>query len=443
VINMINGIENDRIVLKDSDFIGGGAVGVDAFLGGPGSTADVLAIGGTVFANGDGAPTALVVNDTNAGGLATYNPVGIEVVDVSTGNTAVGDFFLEGGPIDKGFFTYDLALRPDNIWVLRNSADHEAFEAASVLSAQQNAWYATTGAWHQRTVDLRQTYRRTAITPSADLPEIYAPAPAIQANSVGGVWGRAIGDWAKYDASHGVKYNQDTYGFQAGADVGFSLGDGTLVVGVMGGYIKSDVDYKKSPTKVDFEGGSVGGYLTYLQGGFYFDALVKADLMTANYRIPTVAGHAKPDANTIGASFEMGYRFEMGGGAYIEPEAQLTYVSAKIDDINIHGVGIDWKTGESLRGRFGARLGTSILADNGTRIEPYVKASVVNEFDGNNKVNVGGFLTADKIDGTWGEAGAGVQLLGAGPVAGFLDGTAVFGKDVTGGMVTGGIRFSF
>ena len=38
------------------------------------------------------------------------------------------------------------------------------------------------------------------------------------------------------------------------------------------------------PDRVVYEGGSIGGYLVYINGGFDADLLVKADLLTVTYQ---------------------------------------------------------------------------------------------------------------------------------------------------------------
>ncbi|MBK1868124.1 beta strand repeat-containing protein, partial [Taklimakanibacter albus] len=85
----------------------GGDLGVDAFLGGAGSVADVLSVGG----NATGV-TQIYVNDTNAG-PGGYNPNGILVAHVD-GSTTADNFVLSDGPIDKGLFFYDLLFDAAN-----------------------------------------------------------------------------------------------------------------------------------------------------------------------------------------------------------------------------------------------------------------------------------------------------------------------------------------
>lgn len=440
VIWLANDIEGDLLRLP-GDFIGGGALYFDAYLGGPGSTADMLEIDGAVVASGQGDPTALIVNDTNSGGFGGYVANGIEVVDVSEGTTNLGDFYLYGGPIDKGLFVYDLILRPDDYWVLQSTAQDEVYEMASLMTGAQNIWYTTAGAWHQRTNDLRNAFTgNPSVQPLGmfENPEIDAKKGAGN-----GVWARAIGDWGNYDADNGVSYRQDTYALQAGLDGSFDFGRGTMIAGMLGGFVKSNMDFKGTSTEVDYSGATGGAYLTYLQDAFYIDALVKADMLNTDYKNTEIGASAGADAITIGVSVETGYKFNLTPTTFIEPQAQLSYVSVQMDDMDFDGTGVDWNSGDSLRGRLGARLGTSITQASGAVLTPYVKASVINEFAGDNKVNVAGFLTADDTSGTWGEVGGGLQFHTTGSVSGYVDGTYWFGSDNNGGTVTGGLRHAF
>jgi len=89
------------------EFVGSGKseLEVDAFLGGPGSTADNLIIDGNVSGK-----TKVDVNNTNAG-PGVLNKQGIPVVYVN-GATPKGNEFFLSQPIDTGFFNYDLFFRP-------------------------------------------------------------------------------------------------------------------------------------------------------------------------------------------------------------------------------------------------------------------------------------------------------------------------------------------
>jgi outer membrane autotransporter protein len=88
---LIDGGEGDRFFLSGNFHASGGVLGVDAFLGPPGSIADVFQVENDVTGE-----TALRVNNTSPFGGA-LNQDGIVVVEV-LGNVQPNAFFLENGP---------------------------------------------------------------------------------------------------------------------------------------------------------------------------------------------------------------------------------------------------------------------------------------------------------------------------------------------------------
>ena len=103
------------------------------------------------------------------------------------------------------------------------------------------------------------------------------------------VWAKGSGTWLDRDGSatssaFGSTFNfnlnrdLDVFQLESGIDMGmqglFSERD-TLVFGVLGGFIAAGLDYDKLTAQFDYEGGEVGGYATYLNGGWFVDTLVK------------------------------------------------------------------------------------------------------------------------------------------------------------------------
>jgi autotransporter family porin len=118
-------------------FVGSGksTLGVDAFLGGPGSTSDIFIIDGDVSGR-----TELKVDDTNHG-PGVLNTVGIPVVFVN-GNVKGNAFFLNK-PIDTGFFDYDLFFRPtgSGVFALKSFLGAGAFVLPQLITAAQDMWH--------------------------------------------------------------------------------------------------------------------------------------------------------------------------------------------------------------------------------------------------------------------------------------------------------------
>src|SRR5690606_16180054 len=233
----------------------------------------------------------------------------------------------------------------------------------------------------------------------------------------------------------------DSFGIIGGVDFtpGFlpGYGRGGWLLGVMAGYINSNQDFKRSTTDVDIEGALVGGYATYLNGGFFIDAQVAANVGEVEYSsfAPGLAAKDDADLRSIGGVIDTGYRFPISpSGAFIEPGATLAYVNSNIDDLRIFGTKVDFEDGDSLRGRLGVRLGLSSLW-GGYKVEPFIGASAWYEFLGENDVAVnseGIILRAeDDVSGWIGEVTGGVNILeiSSAGVSGVAKGNYQFGED--------------
>jgi hypothetical protein len=469
-----NGIGDVTFVGGAGNFNGGqgSKVAIDAFLAAQNtSSADLLIVGdpGSGSGNTTG-KTVLAVNDLNSG-PGSYNPQGILVVDVE-GSSPKGSFTLAGGPIDKGLFDYDLyrvgpAGGPVD-WVLASSPNQRAFELPKLITGAQTLWYESSGVWLDRTADLRRTMgcapapvQTVNLAPLKLGPsdEAYVPgAPCIQQRM--GVWARGFGgEFNRSDTDSttllGVKhtlngdYDQSLWGIESGADVVImrpNAGYGALFAGVMGGYVNSQMDFKGTHDKADMDGGMVGGYLTYLAGGWYNDLLLKADLLSVDYKTTYLGGKASPDIDSFGIRYDTGYRFNLGSGFFVDPQATIAWVDTNADNFNLFNSGVKFSNGDSVRGRLGGRLGYSTIW-GGTIVEPFFTGSFWHEFEGDNKASIssaGYKLTfKDQLDDNWGELGGGVNFFTGANSSVFVKADALVGGDLDGFNVKGGGRLAW
>ena len=94
------------------------------------------------------------------------------------------------------------------------------------------------------------------------------------------------------------------------------------MVGLLGGYLDSNLKFNASSNSIDYTGGTVGAYATYINRGFYLDTIFKADLLKMKWNANTLAafGVAAPetDANSYGIQADTGYRFQ-NGATFWEP----------------------------------------------------------------------------------------------------------------------------
>src|SRR6185312_10306645 len=187
--------------------------------------------------------------------------------------------------------------------------------------------------------------------------------------------------------SYKTDYQQDGGGIIGGYDVVHRAEDGRGIwlAGVMGGYLRSTVEFENSATSADFEGGSVGGYLTYLQGAWFVDGKVMANIGNVDYSNSlSVKDHA--NVTSIGGVLDTGYRIDRGR-YFIEPGATLAYVNTDIDNLAVYGTSVNFTDGDSLRGRLGIRLGMTVQ-DQQAKYEPFLGVSGWYEFLGDNTTSV-------------------------------------------------------
>jgi len=416
------------IMSTDGNFNGGGTstLAIDAFLRGPGadSASDLLLVGEFDFGNVTGA-TALLVNDLNAGAGA-YNPDGILFAHVE-GDAPEGSFFLPGGPIDKGFFSYDI-LRVETAssdWLLVSAPNDRADELAAIITGTQTLWYESSGVWLDRTADLR---RQIGTCSPADEAAMSANVGGTQVTATAdvapecfykryGLWFRGFG--GQYDRNEGTEYDQDIWGAEGGFDVVVDddPSDGAVILGILGGYLGSKMNFDSTDDEAKFEGGSVGAYATYIYGGWFADLLFKANILDIDYdtNFDDPENDANTDALSLGVRLDTGYRFDTDGGFFIEPQGTIAYVHTEIDDYELLNTDVDPQDGESVRGRLGVRLGGSW--DSGNMIfEPFLVGSVWHEFEGDNEVDLtsGASVTvSDELNSTWGEVGGGLNVFNA------------------------------
>jgi Autotransporter beta-domain/Autochaperone Domain Type 1 len=446
LISMVDGQAGDEFVIFNTyggsnlSFAASGnsTLAVDAFLAGPGnSDSDRFGIDGDVSGR-----TKVVVNNTNYG-PGVFNPQGIDVVAVSGATPNENAFYLEQS-IDTGFFNYDLFFTPtgSGFWEFRSFAGPGAFLLPQLVTAAQDIWHQSSSTWFDRTADLRVLMAGgsapSAYDPGGKSLGAAGPYPLTPA-----VWARGSGGWLDRDGTqrttaYGRDYAFDmdrdleTIDFQVGVDMGkrdvWGQGD-ALVFGLLGGFVHGDLDYDALARAFNFDGGQVGAYATYLNGGLFVDTLLNVHLYALDTN--TLGFPDSLDANTVGLRTDTGYRFgSFSGGPFIEPLATIEVMWADIDGFSLGGNTVSFGDDANVRGRLGLRAGTTTEAWEGTLMEPFVIGSLWGNLTDDNSatlVSTGRtFRFEDQLQDVWGEISAGVNFFN------FSQTTAVFAKvDVT------------
>jgi outer membrane autotransporter protein len=221
----------------------------------------------------------------------------------------------------------------------------------AILAGLQSVWDTTSDGGVTRQTALRDAVAGNAvITAVAD--------PVLQEDHPGTVWMSALGNWTKRDAGVArLGFNQDTYGFMAGADFGSKLDESTtLLFGLQGGYVTSKLNIKDGTgSAADIKGASFGGSLSLLHSGFFANASVSADLLNTDLAIAGFASQSV-SANTIGARGDMGYRADMGG-FYVEPMVSALFSHTNLDDFAAAGVAFKTESADQTWLGTGLRAG--------------------------------------------------------------------------------------
>lgn len=434
------------VLTIDGDYSGGGLLALDVTLGADGSPADLLRITGTT-----GGVTQVQV--TNIGGLGAESlGNGILVIEVGTagGNSTAGDFLLAGGPVTAGMFAYGLVLQPDGNWYLTTNFMEETNDLSLAGAAAMTAWYAGQRAVDERLGELHALLRGGAAGQQAALGAGDAQEAlglAAEGRPLAG-WLRVGGAIDGYDSSVGTAFDQSTVTVQGGFDGGlrnlFGGGD-ILLLGAFASIADGRAEVRDSATEMDLQGYGGGLYATYLNGGLYIDALFKAEHYDLDYSIPAIDVTATQGALALGGSLEVGWRFDLAEGFWLEPQAQVTYLDMNLEDLpDLDGTtDVVFQDTQSLQGRVGLRLGGEILA-GGATVRPYAEVSGRREFLGESKALIGetGFTT--DLGGNALELGLGVSVVDAtGRISLFLDGDYVTGTAGQSVQVQGGLRIAW
>ncbi|MFJ7883412.1 autotransporter outer membrane beta-barrel domain-containing protein [Pseudomonas sp. NPDC096917] len=361
--------------------------------------------GGTFYMYNDF--TQGLVNTLTVTGTATGNhsikldSMGTE--PVAAGSTPVvhiasGDasFALVGGGVSLGAFDYDLTQHAGNQqdWFLDTSSKVISPGTRSVLALFNTAptvWYGELSTLRSRMGELRTN-----------------------ADKAGG-WMRAYGNKFDVSASSGVAYQQVQQGLSFGADAPLPVGDGQWIVGVLGGYSKSDLDLSRG-TSGTVNSYYMGAYTTWLdeQSGYYFDGVLKFNRFQNSSDVELTGGDktkGKYNNYGTGASLEFGRHIKLADDYFVEPYAQVSGVVIQGKDYDLNnGLAAEGSRTHSLLAKAGATAGKNFNLGAGKTLQPYVRAAYVHEFANNNKVEVNDYTFNNDLSGSRGELGAGVAM---------------------------------
>ena len=250
-------------------------------------------------------------------------------------------------------------------------------------------------------------YGSSSVSPVADL---YVPAPAVVcAPNKAQIWAKVTGQWSSDDGDrNGPKYDQDTYAIYGGVDWGL---DPVWKIGLTGGYISADMDFKRNfKNKIDYDGLQIAGYGAYDNGTNYAHGILGYGHYWNDSRRKVAFGGGtynpfdqkpwttEPDgiydslkgkwtSDVLSIYGETGYRFWMSETTAITPFLSANYVKVWNDSFTEKsatnsGAALRVKSndGDSFNTQLGARFSTKVDMGNGAVFVPELRAAWQHEW---------------------------------------------------------------
>ena len=312
----------------------------------------------------------------------------LRVVHTEGGNA---EFGLLGGRADLGVYSYELQ-RQGTDWFIVGSGkviSPSTQSALALFNAAPTVW-------------------------NSELTTLRSRLGEVRGSEEGGGWMRSYGNRFNASLDSGVSYEQKQQGLSFGADAPVPVSDGHLMVGVMGGYSKSDLDIGRG-TSGQVDSYYVGAYGTWLSDdGYYVDGVLKLNQFHNESNVAMSDGtKAKGDySNTaLGGSIEVGKHVKLADGYFVEPFVQMSSVWIDGDSYTLdNGLQADTGRTQSVLGKIGSTVGRSFVLEDGGVVQPYVRAALAHEFSRNNEVKVNGQRFDNGLFGSRAELGAGVSV---------------------------------
>lgn len=351
-----------------------------------------FASGQTDFLDVTGTATGSHTLDVSSSGADPLSDKQIHVVHAASGDAS---FSLLNGRVDLGTYSYDLVQVGGNDWYLDAASKVISPGTASVLAlfdASRSAWYGELSTLRSRMGEVRMNGGET------------------------GGWIRTYGNRFDVSADSGMAYKQTQHGLSLGVDTPVpALGDGRWVIGLLGGYSRSDLQMKHG-TSGDVDSFYIGSYATWLDAdsGYYFDGVLKLNRFQNKSDVALSDGakaKGRYDTNGLGTTLEFGRHIKLDDGYFVEPFVQAAALVVQGKDYSLdNGMRAEGDRSHSLLGTVGATVGRDIDLGGGQILQPYLKAAVVHEFAKNNDVKVNNTTFDNDLSGSRVALGGGVAM---------------------------------
>ncbi|WP_224770933.1 autotransporter outer membrane beta-barrel domain-containing protein [Pseudomonas sp. FEN] len=346
------------------------------------NTGDRLDVNGE--ANGN-----FLLNVRNTG----LEPNSPEITPLHVVHTEGGDALFEvvGGSVDLGVYSYQLEKQGDDWFIVGTGKTISPSTEASLalFSVGPTIWY-------------------------GELATLRGRMGEIRTSGEGGGWIRGYGNQYNVTAEAGFGYKQRQKGLSFGVDLPIPVSDGQLMVGVMAGHSRSDLNLSRG-TSATVDSYSLGAYGTWLrEDGYYIDGVLKLNRFDNQADVSMTNGtQAKGDYDNFayGGSLEFGKHIKLGNDVFVEPYTQLSSVLVKGDNYQLdNGLRVDNGRTVSVLGKAGATLGRNLELPDGGLLQPYLRVAMAHEFSRNdNTVKVNDTAFDNSLFGSRGELAVGVS----------------------------------
>ncbi|MCF3934046.1 autotransporter outer membrane beta-barrel domain-containing protein [Acuticoccus sp. M5D2P5] len=394
-----------------------GTLVMNAALKGAGAADRLIIDGG--LASGH---TRVLVAPTGDGGLTTGD--GIRLIETVNGGETAPTAFTLGSRVASGALEYGLyrggALGRED-WFLRST--HGGRTGPGALPNLRPEVAVDTA------LPAIASQYGLAILGTRD-ERVAARAPGDQSAA----WGRVFGQTgsrggggddaaARLDRFErdGPSYDVDLAGFQAGYDHRLSQPGDTVqnLIGfyVGAGHARGSVDavYGGSAGTVSMDAYSLGAYWNHTRaGGLHIDAVLQGTFYDQASARSSLGETLETDGFGVIGSLEAGYRFDLGAGWAIEPQAQLVYQNLSFEDgADRYGL-VDYGAGNDVFGRIGGRVSRGWSLENGQALTGWARANLWQAFGDGPEVTFAGPSGGNPMSFDAGLGGTRVQVgLGA------------------------------
>jgi hypothetical protein len=374
--------------------------------------------------------TTVLLHDTTPGAAPTLVPLASAPLVVFGDLGGSGTFNMT--PYRKGFVDYLLTETAGPNWYLTSVPAANGFEMLKLPMMGQDFWRRTADVWSAREQDVRDSDRQPGW-------ELWAQAFGGQQNDERPFQKFVVNGMTFFpDIGTESAYR----GFQMGGD---QLTGGHWLWGFTGGFTDQNTEFvgaQQTPgqgpadvhDQVDMTGWNLGGYGGGNWGGFFANGLVKGDFFNADINMLSAGSRRDVTGDSWGAKGELGFRWG-GPSLYLEPLGDIDWISTHISSTSMAGASFHWPDSTSSKGELGGRLG-GIWGP----IQPFVGAYWVDQWSGNNKLNVlfgGGCPSCmnleDTAPGQYGKVDVGFSIPNWNGLEASMKGAWLFGGDHTSG----------